>query len=53
MEGYAPPWKAMLRALVQESHLDLKGIETPGFVWVICLFCDSEDKHDLFDCKVL
>ena len=46
MEGH-------FRALVQESHLDLKGIETPGFVWVICLFCDSEDKHDLFDCKVL
>ena len=40
-------------ALVQESHLDLKGIETSGFVWVICLFCDSEDMHDLFDCKVL
>ena len=24
-------WKAMLRALVQESHLDLKGIRTLGF----------------------
>ena len=25
------PWKAMLRALVQESHFNLKGIGTPGF----------------------
>ena len=25
------PWKAMLRALVQESHLDLKGIGILGF----------------------
>ena len=24
-------WKAMLRAFVQESHLDLKGIGTLGF----------------------
>ena len=47
------PWKAMLRALVQESHLDLKGIGTPGFDWGICIFCDSEDSHALFDCKVL
>ena len=25
------PWKAMLQALVQESHLDIKGMGTPGF----------------------
>ncbi|KAL0014013.1 hypothetical protein SO802_001082 [Lithocarpus litseifolius] len=47
------PLKAMLQALVQESHLDLKGVGTPGFDWEICSFCDSEDKHTLFDCKVL
>ena len=29
------PWKAMLRALVQESHLDLKGMGTLGFDWGI------------------
>ena len=43
----------MLRALVQESHLDLKGIGNPGFDWGICSFYDSEDSHALFDCKVL
>ena len=43
----------MLRALVQESHLDLKDIGTPGCDWGICSFCDSEDRHALFDCKVL
>ena len=32
------PWNAMLQALVQESHLDLKGMETPGFDWGICSF---------------
>ena len=47
------PWKAMLQALVQESHLDLKGMGTLGFNWGICLFCDSEDSHALFDCKAL
>ncbi|KAL0015476.1 hypothetical protein SO802_002545 [Lithocarpus litseifolius] len=47
------PWKAMLPALVQESHLDLKGIRTPRFDWDNCSFCDSEDSHALFDCKVL
>ena len=47
------PWKAMLRALVQESYLDLKGIGTLGFDWEICSFCDSGDRHALFDCKVL
>ena len=43
----------MLRALIQESHLDLEGIETLGFDWGICLFYDSKDKHALFDCKVI
>jgi len=47
------PWKAMLRSLVQKSHLDLKGIGAPGFDWGICLFYDSEDSHALFDYKVL
>ncbi|KAL0004815.1 hypothetical protein SO802_012376 [Lithocarpus litseifolius] len=47
------PWKAMLRALVQESHVDLKGMGTPGIDWGICSFCDSEDSHTLFDCKML
>ena len=47
------PWKAMLRALVQESYLDLKGIGTLGFDWEICSFCDNGDRHVLFDCKVL
>ena len=47
------PWKAMLRALVQESHLDLKGVGTLGFDWGICSFCDSKDSHALFDCGVL
>ena len=43
----------MLWALVQESHLDLKGMETPRFDWGIYSFCDSEDSHALFDYKVL
>ena len=43
----------MLLALVQESHLDLKGMGTLGFDWGIYTFCDSEDSHALFDCKVL
>ena len=47
------PWKAMLRALVQESYLDLKGIGTLGFDWEICSFCDSGDRPALFDCKVI
>ena len=47
------PWKAMLRALVQESHLDLQGMGTLGFDWGIFSFCDSEDNHALFDCKML
>ncbi|KAL0009860.1 hypothetical protein SO802_004968 [Lithocarpus litseifolius] len=46
------PWKAMLLALVQESHLDLKGMGNLGFDWGI-FFCDNEDSHALFDCKVL
>ena len=47
------PWKAMLRALVQENHLDLKGIGALGFDWGICLFCDNEDSYALFDCEAL
>ena len=47
------PWKAILQAFVQESHLDLRGMWTPGFDWVICSFCDSENSHALFDYKVL
>ena len=43
----------MLRALVQESHLNLKGMGILGFDWGICSFCDNEDSHALFDCKVL
>ena len=43
----------MLWALVQKSHLDLKGMGTPGFDWWIYSFCDNEDSHALFDCKVL
>ena len=43
----------MLRALVQESHLDLKGMRTLGFDWEIYSFYDSEDNHALFNCKVL
>ena len=43
----------MLRALVQESHLDFKGMGTPGFDWRICSFCDGEDSYALFDCEVL
>ena len=43
----------MLLAMVQESHLDLKGMGTPGFDWGICLFCDSEDSHALLDYKVV
>ena len=47
------PWKAMLQALVQQSHLDHKGIGIPGFDWGICSFYDIEDTHAMFDCKVL
>ena len=43
----------MLRALVQESHLDLRGIGTSRFDWGICSFYDNEDSHALFYCKVL
>ena len=43
----------MLQALVQESHLNPKGIGTLGFDWGICSFRDNEDKHALFDYKVL
>ena len=43
----------MLQALVQESHLDFKGIGTSGFDWGICSFCDSEDRHALLDFRVL
>ena len=46
-------WKAMLCALVQESHLDLKGMETLRFDWGIYSFCDGKDTHALFDCRVL
>ena len=42
----------MLQALVQESHLDLKGVGTPRFDWGICSFYDSEDSHVLFDYKM-
>ena len=43
----------MLRTLVQESHLDLKGMGPPGFDWGIRSFYDNEDSYALFDCKVL
>ena len=43
-------WKATLRALVQESHLDLIG--TLVFDWEACSFYDNKDSHALFDCKV-
>jgi len=43
----------MLQALVQENHLNLKDIGTPGFDWGICSFCDIEDSHALFDYKAL
>ena len=46
-------WKVMLRALVQESHLNLKGIGTSKFDWGSYSFCDSKDRHALFNCKVL
>ena len=45
-------WKAMLQALAQESHLDLKGMGIPRFDWEIYSFCDSEDSHVLFDYKM-
>ncbi|KAK9991399.1 hypothetical protein SO802_026384 [Lithocarpus litseifolius] len=47
------PRKAMLQALVQESHLDLKDIGTLSFDWGICSYCDREDSHALFHCKML
>ena len=53
---FSPPsflWKAILRALVQESHLDFKSVETPGFNLGIYSFYDSGDSHALFDYKVL
>ena len=43
----------MLQALVQESHLDLKGMGTLGFDWGICSFCDNGDMHAQFDCRML
>ena len=47
------PWKAMLWALAQESHIVLENIKTPGFDWESYSFYDSEDRHTLFDCGVL
>ena len=47
------PWKAMLQALVQESHLDLKVMGTPEFDCGIYSFYDNEDSYALFDCTML
>ena len=30
------PWKAMLWALAQESHIILENIGAPGFDWEVC-----------------
>ena len=46
------PWKAMLRASAQESHIVLKHIETPSFDWGVFSFCESGDQHALCDCRV-
>ena len=32
------PWKAMLQALAQESHIVLENIESPGFDWGVRSF---------------
>ena len=47
------PWKAILWALAQESHIVLENIGAPGFNWEACSFCDNKDRHALFDCTVL
>ena len=54
LDFYSLPFlgKALFQALVEESHLDLKGIETLIFDWGICSFCDSGERHASFDCKV-
>ena len=46
------PWKPLLQALFQESHLDLEGIGTMRFDWGIYSFCDSGDRYALFNCKL-
>ena len=47
------PWKAILWALAQESHIVLENIGAPSFNWEACSFCDNRDRHALFDCTVL
>lgn len=46
-------WKAMLQALAQESHIVFENIGALGFDWEICSFYDSDDKHTLFNHRVL
>ena len=37
------PWKAMLWALAQESHIVLENIGAPRFNWEVCSFYDNRD----------
>ena len=43
------PWKAMLWAIARESHIVLENIGAPKYDWGVCSFCDSKDRHALFD----
>ena len=43
------PWKAMLWALAQESHIVVKNIRAPSFDWGAYSFCDNRDRYALFD----
>ena len=47
------PWKAMLWALAQESHIVLENIRALSFNWGAYSFCDNGDRHALFNCRVL
>ena len=47
------PWKAMLRALAQESHIILENIGTLGFNSEVCSFYHNRNQHALFDWRVL
>ena len=37
----------------QESHIALENIRALGFDWEICSFCNSENRHALFDYGLL
>ena len=47
------PWKDMLWVLAQKSHIALENIRALGFDWEVCSFCNSQNRHALFDCGLV